>query len=484
MSLLDSFTPPSDDGQVAILPDADTLPDLARANAERRSRYRFRVMGVRADELAQQARAELLALAASYTRGLGVESGAGDPALLVATGHQPVLPHPGIWLKHHLAAKVARAVGGVSVNFIVDNDVVDLSRVAVPVCDAAGLRVETFALSEAPDGRAAEEIPAGHDAPARLATLIERARTAVGPSLCDVFLAAAQPAESLADFLAMPRRRLEERFGTQNLELPVGRLADTEAFRLFAQHLVEYAERFRAVYNAALHEHRERFAIRNPIEPTPDLRDGELPFWVWSPGGRRRPLLSEEAELDGADGLKLRPRALTMTLFFRLFCCDLFIHGMGGARYEILNDAVIRRFFEVEPPAFVAASATLRPRLCAPLPSPEDAAELRQTLRRMQSTPERFVAERMPDDAQAMQWAEQRRALLQADGLSRRERREAYTEAKKIAAQLRERMRPHILAVQTSLERAEADAARRDALQDRTFPCFLHSHAALEALYC
>jgi hypothetical protein len=477
MDLLDQLKPPTESGQVIVMPDAESLPDLARSNAALRSEYRFAVMDVHADELVRMARTELLDRAGEYTSGLSMLLPSGDGTdLLIATGHQPVLPHPGVWLKNHLAWQIAQAAGGLSVNFIVDNDVVDLSRVAVPVRQGDELGVATVRLADDPDGVAAEEMTAGRGS---LAAMVEQARAAVGDSLCEEFGGAMRADGALADFITHPRRKLEESlFGVRNLELPVGRLAETEAFRIFAAHLSANAGRFREIYNRALCDYRERFNVRNPVEPTPDLRDGELPLWTWEPGGRRRPATGIEGP-----GRKIRPRALAMTMFFRLFCCDLFIHGMGGARYEPVNDVIIREFFGVEPPPYVAASATLRVDLNGPLPVPEDAEALRQTIRRMKATPERFTAELMPGDAEANELAQRRLALLNANGLSKRERRDAYDEGKKIAARLRELMGPHILAAQKRLEQAEEVSRLRAALQDRTFPFFLHSRAALEALY-
>jgi hypothetical protein len=60
-----------------------------------------------------------------------------------------------------------------------------------------------------------------------------------------------------------------------------------------------------------------------------------------------------------AQGFKVRTRALTTTLFARLFLADLFIHGIGGAKYDELSDELIRRFYGYEPPSFLTLSATL-----------------------------------------------------------------------------------------------------------------------------
>ena len=515
MSDLDRFKPPSRDGQVAVLPAAENLPGRTLANAALRAKYRFDVLGIPAATLAEQARAEISRLAHGYTALLGAKPGDPHSGLIIATGHQPVLPHPGIWLKNHLAWRLAQATGASSVNFIVDNDTVDLGTIKVPAGQDGGVTVVAVPFIDCPRGVAAEEVMARGDAAAALAETARLAATALGDTLADTFAATAEPSASLVEFVSRPRRRIEESFGLHNLELPVSRLCRTNAFLTFAAHIIAHADRFAAVYNDALDRHRAKHGITNPVEPTPNLHraagEVELPFWVWRRGERRRPMRvspagqgwalrdgnAEYAELspDSAPAraaerlseknsrLKVRPRALAMTMFFRLFCCDMFIHGMGGARYERVNDAIIREFFGVEPPDYAAASATLLVKPKTPLPSPEDVAELRQRIRRIKATPERFVDELLPDDDEARELARRRIGLLRPTGLSRRERKKAFVESKKLAARLQERMAPHILVAEKELARAAKLVDLRAALEDRTFPFFLHSRTALETLY-
>ena len=57
-------------------------------------------------------------------------------------------------------------------------------------------------------------------------------------------------------------------------------------------------------------------------------------------------------------GIKLRTRALTTTLFARLVLGDLFLHGIGGAKYDQVTDQIVRLFFGFEPPEFATISAT------------------------------------------------------------------------------------------------------------------------------
>ena len=97
----------------------------------------------------------------------------------------------------------------------------------------------------------------------------------------------------------------------------------------------------------------------------------------------------------------------------------------------------------------------------------------------MRSTPERFVEEFLPGDVEAHTLAQERLALLDASGLTKRERRAAYAESKTIAARLQERLSPHILAVE---KQAEHSDAARSVAADRTWPFFLHSRDALTRL--
>src|SRR5258708_32291860 len=75
--------------------------------------------------------------------------------------------------------------------------------------------------------------------------------------------------------------------------------------------------------------------------------------------------------MDGS-GYKLRSRALTTTLFARLCLSDLFIHGIGGAKYDELTDEIVRRFYGFEPPWYMVLSATLLLPLAAYPADPDD----------------------------------------------------------------------------------------------------------------
>jgi hypothetical protein len=76
-------------------------------------------------------------------------------------------------------------------------------------------------------------------------------------------------------------------------------------------------------------------------------------------------------------GVRIRSRALVTTLWARLALGDLFVHGIGGAKYDQVTDRLIERFFGLQPPGILVLSATLY----LPVAVPQDAAEQARALR-------------------------------------------------------------------------------------------------------
>ena len=112
----------------------------------------------------------------------------------------------------------------------------------------------------------------------------------------------------------------------------------------------------------------------------------------------------------------MRSRALTNTLYARLFVADLFIHGIGGGKYDELTDAIIHRYYGFEPPRFMVLSATL----LLPLPRsparPEHCQRLARELRDLHWNPQRHLAD---GDATAAELARQKRAWIERQPLDR-----------------------------------------------------------------
>src|SRR5262249_12075472 len=154
-------------------------------------------------------------------------------------------------------------------------------------------------------------------------------------------------------------------------------------FARFVGRILADVERFVSLYNAVVRAHRARRRIRSRNHPVPDLASEggwhEVPLWGWRAGEARRGRLFVRLSADRLSlragnsscpdlpspragvfvaawrdleqqGYKVRPRALTTTLFARLMLADVFVHGIGGAVYDALTDELMRQFFGVEPP--------------------------------------------------------------------------------------------------------------------------------------
>lgn len=489
------------------VPAYDTWPALGRANRLALDAATDLVGGVPLGELRRTARSEALTLAASYTRGLGLEVPDHGTAQVLCTGHQPVLAHPGIWIKY---LALARAVppGGVGLDLIVDSDAIEEIAADVPRADGQ-LRRERVVLSRSGPDVPAEALPAPDPEQwhAFLGSIDESLRAADGPALVEGWSRArslpVQPMDhGLAGVVTAARRALEG--PRPYLDLPVSWLSRTGSFRRFVLSIARDAERFAAVHNATLASYREHFGIRTAAQPFADLavEPGriELPFWLVV-GGRRQALFM------GADGSRfyagggdagpvpldpddpvftamgIRPRALALTAFARLVVSDLFIHGVSGGRYDRATDAVVKAFYRVSPPAYATVTATLH------LPFPARASlqgerhRLQRLLLDLQHNPDRFLplGDGPHSALVAEKWALIRR-LEAAATLTRRERREATQRIRELNVMMMGAVADLVRETQEALREQDRREQEVEVTDYRGYPFLLFPVEAVEEL--
>ncbi len=396
MNALGPLRAPSADGAVLAVPPLDQAGSLLQENRRRLSQQ-LRILDRPLADLQDLARRTTLAQAREYlTRGgEPLPPMAGDR--LVLAGHQPELFHPGVWVKNFALHGLGQAHGLVPLNFLVDNDIAKAPVLRVP-------QEKPPHLVSVPFDRLQEEVPyeerpvldedlfAG--LPERVAAITRS--WAWEPLLRSFWEKAGQkarPTPLLGERLAGARRALERRWGCHNLEVPVSRLCRTEPFAWFAGHLLVHLGAFHPLYNEVVRGYRRQHRIRSRQHPVPDLADDgdwlEAPFWAWQVGHPRRqrlwvrqtagalhlragkndlwpslPTHDPGALVNGwqdleRHGYKVRTRALTTTLYARLFLADLFVHGIGGGKYDELTDVLLGRFFGLQPPSYLVVSATL-----------------------------------------------------------------------------------------------------------------------------
>jgi hypothetical protein len=430
---------PAGDGQTLVDPPWQALPDAVARNREHLSNVQYDVQGRSLADLSASARQALVGKAIDYTseyrevpdrwRKMGSLEGA--PFLL--SGHQPELFHPGVWYKNFVLGSLARKLDGVGIHLLIDSDTCRSASIRVPTGSVSEPRVEAVAYDE-PMAEVPHEERLIRDM-ATFRTFAERCAALIRPFVSDPLVAelwprvmARNPSErNLGLRLAQGRHALEETWQNETLELPQSAVCELPEFGWFVAHLLANLPRFWTAYNEALAHYRRAQRIRGHAQPVPDLgaSDGwlEAPFWIWSADDpHRRPLYARQAgdELvitdrhaqkvtlsltDDGDaaaaagqltelslrGVKLRTRALTTTLFARLVLSDLFLHGIGGAKYDQVTDQIVRLFFGFEPPEFAAISATLRLPIVHEAADFSDFGQWQRRLRELRYHPEQFV---------------------------------------------------------------------------------------------
>jgi len=121
-----------------------------------------------------------------------------------------------------------------------------------------------------------------------------------------------------------------------------------------------------------------------------------------------------------------------------LFLADLFIHGIGGAKYDRITDQIIHDYFGIRPPTFTCVTGTLR----LPLPqgvSDDTIRKLTRQLRDLRHNPQRYQS---PDPGLEHLARQRADAIARAADLRGREplnrpaRREAFDRIRSLNAAL------------------------------------------------
>ncbi len=393
---------PREDGTLFSSPSLHEATELAACNHVSLTNESYDVQGRSLERLRRWTRESACRAARKYTSELtGTTIPEVDFDLLFVAGHQPSLFHPGVWSKNFSIGQLAMHTNGVGLNLVVDNDIMSWTRIRVPCGNREAPSVEMIEFDEDRSPRPWEDASVVNEElfrsfGDRLTAAMQRWNlnpvvTQMWPNAVTHMLRSPR----LTDCLTAARSRLERRWGLGNLELLISHLCRLDPFLWFTAHILAHLPRFRDIHNRVLLEYRQINRIRSRTHPVPDLKEAgdwlEAPFWIWRTGDLKRSRVfakqvGHEVRLsDGthtfaklpltADGeacravdvlrdlsagkIKLRTRALTTTLFTRLCLSDLFVHGIGGAKYDEITDHIIARFFRVTPPGFLTLSATL-----------------------------------------------------------------------------------------------------------------------------
>lgn len=426
------FRAPQEHGGLLIDPTPERIGVALKGNIEQRAAQNAQVVDRDLAELASEARRDLLHSAFENTRSYRDVAMPDLAAPLLMAGHQGGLYHPGVWFKNFLLDSLACRHGATALSLIMDSDLSRSTSVRVPSGP-----VENPTVSTLPFDQSAELVPGeeqrlvdhslwesfGRRAARQVKSLVPNPLVT---QLWPIVLENDMAQLSIGEALARARHRTEGEWGMNSLEITLSRVVDTQTFRWFTLHFLDKLSSIHEIYNRSLHGYRSLHRIRNRAQPAPDLMIDnewlEAPFWMWTHDNlhrrrlfaRRRskgieitdragfarilPSIDQNSELAietmaqwAKQGVKIRPRALTATLYARLFLSDLFIHGIGGAKYDQITDLLIERIFGTPPLSYVVASATMHLPVQRSRVESGDLTQVRQALRVLRFHPEKHL---------------------------------------------------------------------------------------------
>lgn len=349
---------------------------------------------------------------------------------VITLGHQAEFYHPGVLVKLFAAVRWAKQAGGTALYLSADSDTPKSATLAVPERIAGRWERARIRLP-APDLLAPAEyhprVP-----PAAWRVFFDTAAKQMPPSADSVlptYAAAFCGREPQIEWVGATWRGVAAVSDALDLgpaaHVRMSELSETPAFRAFVLATAADAARFATAYNVALVNFRERHRVRNRARPAPELQHAsdlvELPFWADQPGQPRRrlqvrprtnalELLADEQVIGTVSrapddarlseplvpGWHIRPRALMLSAFMRLFVADVFIHGIGGAKYDEVTNELVRTVWGVEPPPIACVTATLRLPLDAAVVSPHDLGRARWRRRDFDYNPQRYSTQLAP----------------------------------------------------------------------------------------
>jgi hypothetical protein len=433
----------------------------------------------------------------------------------IASGHQPEFFHPGVWAKNFVLHAMARRVGGEPLFLIADHDTMKSTGFRWPVSEADPARVKLQSIPfDVPTPKLPYETPyeeRGIVEPAQFAKSIEaigKTQIPWTPLLVEHaarFRDVVSRCNTWSEATSCLRRSFEKSWGIVNRESSTSQLCTTPAFAHFVTEIATHAGRFAEVYNGAIREYRQTWKLKSLNHPAPELKQAagptgsrvELPFWVWhrdrplrqglwakpdgteiglladtTPVGTLRPAHAVDDLSAIADaGWKIRPRALSLTLFVRLCVADLFIHGIGGAKYDEVTDTLFRKFFGIEAPAIAVATGTLRLPLTRFPTLPADRLATARGIRDLTWNPQRYRNESDLSERKAM--------LIAQEPQGTPARRVWFRQLQAITAELRAGTESQRISLEETLARQAQELDANAILGGREYAWPLHAEASL-----
>ena len=538
---IETFTIPKQNKEIFIKPAYEDIPGLISLNKERFKSYDFDINSIPFSGFREQVRSETLKKAGEYTEkiwslcsNLNISSTEKLSCIndsyapdkdITETGHSPILAHPGVLIKHGLINSIAKKVNGIGVNMVVDNDACHDNCLSIPDINGMDSSVERIEFLSSLYNLAFEEIK--YTDSTQLMSFKESVLKALhNPDMkrtfedfINIVINLSGQTQQFSDLFTYARHAFLLRFGICNLEVPVSLISETEPFLNFFLHITANARSFVDIYNAKLREYRRLKKISSKANPLPDLMEKgyvvELPFWIWREGKSRKNLFASVANnrhisiicenrivthFDFGEncnssgnlerlkdlintGIKFRPKAIVNTMYSRMFFSDLFIHGIGGAKYDLVTDEIIREFFGVEPPAYATVSATLHLPYKPFNVSNDDVIALKHVIKDMDYNPDRYASGEIMEDAGMESMVSEKKELIAREAHNSEERHRSFDRLRELNALMKEKIRPLIKEKEKEQEDLEKRLRYNSIVTNREYPFCIYPELMLRELF-
>ncbi|WP_146115578.1 MULTISPECIES: hypothetical protein [Pirellulaceae] len=437
---------------------------------------------------------------------------------VIMTGHQPALYHPGVWFKNFLVDRIASRVQGVAINVIIDNDVAPAPSISALSGTPSEPRPTRIAYDQ-PGPRVAWEMT--HvESMETLRSFAKRTAETIEPFVTHPLVTQFWPqvvqeveaGQPLGMAFSVARNCLEESCGLQILDVPLSKLCQTEWFCRIMGFVFTNAKHYREIYNQSVQVYRNVHKIRSASHPVPDLEMDdnwvEVPFWVWTKenasrrrlwvsGSRSQVVLSDRAgwQIDlscdqelplhlqelTSQGICVRPRALMTTTILRLVASELFIHGIGGAKYDQVTDEINHRLLSLDPPAYVTATATAQLPIDVQPVSHDDLQAIDARLRDAEFNPDRAIDDALEKDPSWQLLLEQKSSLLtNVPKIS--EKAEWHRQLQEVNSKLRSQIAEPVARLRIEREQIAGQLHQKQLLTSREYSLLLFSKEGLRNL--
>jgi hypothetical protein len=271
------------------------------------------------------------------------------------TGHQPWPIHPGIWIKRWLINKLANNTHSQAINIYLDLEKTGQVR---------------FPNPSEPNSISTINFPDYWFDEIDINLLIKELQNCTLPS--DLFSKIKQIVTSRIkawESIKLLIETWESDLTLSIINITQSDIFNTKTIQSFFLNILSNPEKLFSEYNNALNKYRKKHKIKNSANPFPNLKKEndllEMPFWIYKNNKRNSLRINQKTKEWHYDKTILAkpypniiPKAIFLTSTIRLLLADIFVHGIGGKKYEDFSDFFFSNFFNIEVPPYITASAS------------------------------------------------------------------------------------------------------------------------------